>query len=59
MVFWGGGGGGARAPDGGSQASLDALWNKLNSVPLEPSSYYGSSIQLQAMIAVTGNHWLP
>ncbi|MFJ4783606.1 glycosyl hydrolase family 8 [Streptomyces sp. NPDC088794] len=49
----------AAATDSGSQAWLDALWNKINSVPLEPSSYYGSSIQLQVMIAITGNHWLP
>ncbi|MFJ4787520.1 hypothetical protein [Streptomyces sp. NPDC088794] len=49
----------AAATDTGSQAWLDALWNKLNSVPLDSSSYYGSSIQLQVMIAITGNHWLP
>ncbi|MFJ4632919.1 glycosyl hydrolase family 8 [Streptomyces sp. NPDC088847] len=49
----------AAATDQGSQAWLDALWNKINSVPLEPTSYYGSSIQLQVMIAITGNHWLP
>ncbi len=49
----------AAATDSGSQAWLDALWTKMNAVPLDPSSYYGSSIQLQVMIAVTGNHWLP
>ncbi|MEU8570561.1 glycosyl hydrolase family 8, partial [Streptomyces pathocidini] len=48
----------AAAADSGSQAWLDALWNKLNSTPLDSSSYYGSSIQLQVMIAITGNHWL-
>ncbi|MFI6638672.1 glycosyl hydrolase family 8 [Streptomyces sp. NPDC050504] len=49
----------AASTDAGSRTWLDALWKKMNSVPLDPSSYYGSSIQLQAMIAVTGNHWLP
>ncbi|MFJ6632183.1 glycosyl hydrolase family 8 [Streptomyces sp. NPDC091376] len=48
----------AAATDAGSQAWLDALWNKLNATPLDAGSYYGSSIQLQVMIAVTGNHWL-
>ncbi|MEU2428390.1 MULTISPECIES: glycosyl hydrolase family 8 [unclassified Streptomyces] len=48
----------AAAADSGSQAWLDALWNKLNATPLDSGSYYGSSIQLQVMIAVTGNHWL-
>ncbi|SDS82699.1 Glycosyl hydrolases family 8 [Streptomyces sp. TLI_053] len=49
----------AAATDTGSQAWLDALWTKMNSVPLDQGSYYGSSIQLQVMIAVTGNQWLP
>ncbi|MFD7447103.1 glycosyl hydrolase family 8, partial [Streptomyces sp. NPDC059909] len=48
----------AAAADSGSQAWLDALWNKLNATPLDPSGYYGASIQLQVMIAITGNHWL-
>ncbi|MFC5805110.1 glycosyl hydrolase family 8 [Streptomyces formicae] len=48
----------AAAADSGSQAWLDALWNKLNATPLDSGSYYGSSIQLQAMIAITGNQWL-
>ncbi|MEU9106207.1 glycosyl hydrolase family 8 [Streptomyces xanthophaeus] len=48
----------AAATDPGSQAWLDALWNELGATPLDPGSYYGSSIQLQVMIAITGNHWL-
>ncbi|MGP3683335.1 glycosyl hydrolase family 8 [Streptomyces sp. IBSNAI002] len=49
----------AAATDPASQSWLDALWNKLDATPLNPSNYYGSTIQLQAMIAVTGNHWTP
>ncbi|WP_405017942.1 glycosyl hydrolase family 8 [Kitasatospora sp. NBC_00070] len=49
----------AAATDPSSQAWLDAIWNNLNATPLDPSGYYGASIQLQVMIAITGNHWLP
>ncbi|MFI1965656.1 glycosyl hydrolase family 8 [Streptomyces pathocidini] len=38
------------------QAWLDSLWNKMNSMK---SNYYNDSVNLQAMIAVTGNHWAP
>ncbi|WP_351236973.1 hypothetical protein [Streptomyces sp. NPDC002133] len=47
----------AAAADSGSQARLDALWNKLNATPLDPSGYYGASIELQVMTAITG-YWL-
>ncbi len=45
--------------DSGSQAWLDALWNKMLATPLDPSGYYSASIQLQVMITVTHNHWVP
>ncbi|MFD4639969.1 glycosyl hydrolase family 8 [Lentzea sp. NPDC058436] len=47
------------ATDPGSQAWLDALWNKMLQTPVDGSSYFSASIQLQVMITVTGNHWVP
>ncbi len=49
----------AAMTDSGSQAWLDALWNKMLSTPFTASDYYSTSIQLQVMITVTGNHWVP
>ncbi|GAA1721680.1 hypothetical protein GCM10009745_83310 [Kribbella yunnanensis] len=45
--------------DSGSQAWLDALWNKMLTTPVDTSSYYAASIQLQVMITATHNHWVP
>ncbi|MFI5734852.1 glycosyl hydrolase family 8 [Kribbella sp. NPDC051587] len=45
--------------DSGSQAWLDAIWNKMLTTPVDTSSYYAASIQLQVMITVTQNHWVP
>ncbi|WP_020385054.1 glycosyl hydrolase family 8 [Kribbella catacumbae] len=45
--------------DSGSQAWLDALWNKMLGTPIATDSYYSASIQLQVMITVTHNHWVP
>ncbi|MGI5507119.1 glycosyl hydrolase family 8 [Lentzea sp. CA-135723] len=47
------------ATDSGSQAWLDALWNKMVQTPVDGGSYFSASIQLQVMITVTGNHWVP
>ncbi|WP_329790612.1 glycosyl hydrolase family 8 [Lentzea sp. DG1S-22] len=47
------------ATDPGSQAWLDALWGKMLQTPIDSSSYFSASIQLQVMITVTGNHWVP
>ncbi|MDX3661200.1 glycosyl hydrolase family 8 [Streptomyces sp. ID05-26A] len=47
------------AADPGSQAWLDALWNKMLRTPVDGGSYFSASIQLQVMITVTGNHWVP
>ncbi|GAA3125192.1 hypothetical protein GCM10010466_15080 [Planomonospora alba] len=49
----------AAMTDSGSQAWLDALWNKMLATPISTDSYYAASIQLQVMITVTGNHWVP
>ncbi|MFI6508395.1 glycosyl hydrolase family 8 [Streptosporangium sp. NPDC050855] len=49
----------AAMTDPGSQAWLDALWTKMVNTPFTASDYYSTSIQLQVMITVTGNHWVP
>ncbi|WP_406835005.1 glycosyl hydrolase family 8 (plasmid) [Streptomyces sp. AHU1] len=45
--------------DPGSQAWLDALWNKLAGTAINSSLYYGGSVQLQSMIVASGNYWVP
>ncbi|MER8012583.1 glycosyl hydrolase family 8, partial [Streptomyces sp. NPDC094149] len=45
--------------DSNSQAWLDALWNKMVSTAVSSTTYYGSSVQLQSMIVVSGNYWVP
>ncbi|MFD9050890.1 glycosyl hydrolase family 8 [Streptomyces zaomyceticus] len=49
----------AAMTDSGSQAWLDALWNKMLATTIDTSSYFSASIQLQVMITVSGNHWVP
>ncbi|MEV8373592.1 glycosyl hydrolase family 8 [Kribbella sp. NPDC056861] len=49
----------AAMTDSGSQAWLDALWNKMLATPIATDSYYAASIQLQVMITATHNHWVP
>ncbi|MFE7510908.1 glycosyl hydrolase family 8 [Streptomyces sp. NPDC057540] len=49
----------AAMTDPGSQAWLDALWNKMVATPVDTSSYFSASIQLQVMITASGNHWVP
>ncbi|MFF9148541.1 glycosyl hydrolase family 8 [Streptomyces sp. NPDC014861] len=49
----------AAMTDSGSQAWLDALWNKMLATPIDTGSYFSASIQLQVMITVSGNHWVP
>ncbi|MFI6814393.1 glycosyl hydrolase family 8 [Nonomuraea sp. NPDC050328] len=49
----------AAMTDSGSQAWLDALWNRMVATPIDSSSYFAASIQLQVMITVTHNHWVP
>ncbi|MEU7297514.1 glycosyl hydrolase family 8 [Streptomyces exfoliatus] len=49
----------AAMTDPGSQAWLDALWNKMLATPVDTGSYFSASIQLQVMITASGNHWVP
>ncbi|MEU7895131.1 glycosyl hydrolase family 8 [Nonomuraea sp. NPDC049152] len=49
----------AAMTDSGSQAWLDALWNKMLATPIDTSSYFAASIQLQTMITASHNHWVP
>ncbi|MEV0969816.1 glycosyl hydrolase family 8 [Microtetraspora glauca] len=49
----------AAMTDSGSQAWLDALWTKMLNTSFTSNDYYSTSIQLQVMIVVTGNYWLP
>ncbi|GAA0412530.1 hypothetical protein GCM10009530_76320 [Microbispora corallina] len=49
----------AATTDTGSQAWLDALWTKMLNTSFTSNDYYSTSIQLQVMIVVSGNYWLP
>jgi len=49
----------AATTDSGSQAWLDALWSKMVNTSFTSTDYYSTSIQLQVMIIVSGNYWLP
>ncbi|WP_282692750.1 hypothetical protein [Streptomyces sp. CC208A] len=45
--------------ESGSQAWLDALWNKAVATPIDTGRYFSASIQLQVLITVSGNHGVP
>jgi endo-1,4-beta-D-glucanase Y len=49
----------AALTDPGSQAWLDALWNKMVNTSFTSTDYYSTSIQLQVMIIASGNYWIP
>ncbi len=49
----------AATTDAGSQAWLDALWTKMVNTSFTSTDYYSTSIQLQVMIIVSGNYWIP
>jgi endo-1,4-beta-D-glucanase Y len=49
----------AALTDPGSQAWLDALWNKMVNTTFTSNDYYSTSIQLQVMIIASGNYWKP
>jgi hypothetical protein len=49
----------AALTDSGSQAWLDALWTKMLNTSFGNTDYYSTSIQLQVMIIVSGNYWIP
>ncbi|UQU67501.1 glycosyl hydrolase family 8 [Couchioplanes caeruleus] len=46
----------AAMTDPGSQSWLDALWTKMASSSIEPDSYFGASVQLQAMLVASGHY---
>ncbi|MEC4018443.1 glycosyl hydrolase family 8 [Streptomyces sp. H27-D2] len=45
--------------DGGSQAWLDSIWQKMLATSPSPTDYYSTSVQLQSMLVVTHNYWTP
>ncbi len=49
----------AAMTDAGSQAWLDAIWNKMINTSFTSNDYYSTSIQLQVMIIASGNYWVP
>ncbi|MCT9929022.1 glycosyl hydrolase family 8 [Planotetraspora sp. A-T 1434] len=49
----------AAMTDSGSQAWLDAIWNKMLNTSFTSTDYYSTSIQLQVMIVASGNYWVP
>jgi endo-1,4-beta-D-glucanase Y len=49
----------AATTDSASQAWLDALWTKMVNTTFGSTEYYNSSVQLQVMLVVSGNYWLP
>jgi endo-1,4-beta-D-glucanase Y len=49
----------AATTDPASQAWLDALWSKMVNTSFGSTEYYNSSVQLQVMLVVSGNYWLP
>ncbi len=49
----------AAMTDAGSQAWLDALWNKMLRTSFGSTDYFSTSIQLQVMILASGNYWVP
>jgi peptidoglycan/xylan/chitin deacetylase (PgdA/CDA1 family)/endo-1,4-beta-D-glucanase Y len=46
----------AAMSDPTAQPWLDAIWRNLVRTPVDPSSYYSASIQLQTMIVASGNY---
>jgi endo-1,4-beta-D-glucanase Y len=44
----------AAMTDPTSQAWLDALWQKMATTPVSPDAYFGTTIQLQVMLIVSG-----
>jgi endo-1,4-beta-D-glucanase Y len=45
--------------DPASQAWVDALWTHMLNTSFGSKDYYSTSIQLQVMIVVSGNYWVP
>ncbi|MET1075798.1 MAG: glycosyl hydrolase family 8 [Umezawaea sp.] len=49
----------AAMSDPGSQAWLDKLWARISTVSLDSTDYYGTGIQVQVLIILTGNFVAP
>jgi endo-1,4-beta-D-glucanase Y len=49
----------AAMTDPGAQRWLDALWSRLAVATVDPRHYFGDTLQLQVMIAVSGNYAVP
>jgi hypothetical protein len=49
----------AAMTDPSAQSWLDALWRRMIATPVTRTGYYAASLQLQSMIVVSGNYWVP
>ncbi len=49
----------AAMADGSSQQWLDDLWDLIVATPLDAEGYYENTLKLLAMIAISGNWWVP
>jgi endo-1,4-beta-D-glucanase Y len=49
----------AAMSDPGSQAWLDKLWTRISTTSLDSTDYYGTGIQVQVLIILTGNFTAP
>ncbi|WNV86842.1 glycosyl hydrolase family 8 [Umezawaea sp. Da 62-37] len=49
----------AAMSDPGSQAWLDKLWTRISTVSLDSTDYYGTGIQVQVLIILSGNFVAP
>ncbi|MEU4546410.1 glycosyl hydrolase family 8 [Nonomuraea dietziae] len=49
----------AALADPSAQSWLDALWKAMTTAELGEKDYFASTVTLQSMITVTGNHWVP
>lgn len=45
--------------DKDNQKWLNKLWQKMENTPLEDETYYGNSLKMLSMIAVSRNWWVP
>ncbi|MEU8872716.1 glycosyl hydrolase family 8 [Streptomyces javensis] len=43
----------------GAQGWLDALWARMCAAPPDPARAYAAGVQLQSMLVVSHNHWVP
>ncbi|GAA3362944.1 hypothetical protein GCM10017744_055680 [Streptomyces antimycoticus] len=43
----------------GAQGWLDALWARMCGSPPDPARAYAAGVQLQSMLVVSHNYWVP